>query len=106
MDQQTLQHVHQHLSRLLENGVARVGFILNNNGRLLAHVGSSLAFHPQARFPELGANEEGENVYLTGVHDHFIVGAVFHEDVVMEDVRDAIEALRPHLEHLLTPYAR
>ena len=106
MDQETLQHVHHHLSRLIESGVARVGFILNNNGRLLAHVGSSAAFHPQARFPEMTATEEGENVYLTGVHDHFIVGAVFHEHVVMEDVRDAIEELRPPLEHLLAPYAR
>ncbi len=106
MDQETLQQIHQYLSKLLESGVARVGFILNNNGRLLAHVGTSAAFHPQARFPELSVNEEGENVYLTGIHDHFIVGAVFHERVVMEDVRDALEELRPPLEHLLAPYAR
>lgn len=104
MDQETLRRVQQVLHGLIQSGVARVGFLLNQNGRLIAHVGQSAAFHPQARFAPLTEDESGENAYMTGVDDAFILGVVFADPVTMEAVRDAVEAARPQLRRVLQPY--
>jgi len=104
MDQETLRQVHNILHSIIRQGMGRVGFMLNQNGRLIAHVGSSPSFHPQARFSEMTEGEEGENVYMSGIEDRYIVGVVFGELVTMETVRDAVEAARPQLTQVLSPY--
>lgn len=104
MDQETLRRLQQVLHGLIHSGVARVGFLLNQNGRLIAHVGESPSFHPQARFEPLPDDDEGENVYMTGLDDTWIIGAVFCDPVTMETVRDAVEASRPQLRRVLQPY--
>jgi len=104
MDQETLRRVHHVLHTLINDGIARVAFLLNQNGRLVAHVGASLSFHPQARFPTMSEGEEGENVYMTGIEDRFVLGVVFAEAVTMETVRDLVEVARPQLVQTLQPY--
>ncbi len=104
MDQDTLRRIQQVLQSIIEDGFARVAFLLNHNGRLIAHVGQAHCFHPQARFAEPVEGEEGENVYLTGVEERFVLGAVFSEDVPMELIRERVESIRPTLETVLAPY--
>ncbi|MDX9723432.1 MAG: hypothetical protein RBU37_21975 [Myxococcota bacterium] len=104
MDQETLRRVHHVLHSLINDGIARVAFLLNQNGRLLAHVGASPAFHPQARFPEMTEAEQGESVFMTGLDDRFIVGLVFADSIAMERIRDLLEAARPQLFQALAPY--
>lgn len=106
MDQESLLRVQQVLHGLTQTGAARVGFLLNQNGRLVAYSGTSPAFHPQARFAELEDEDEGENVYMTGLGDAFIVGVVFVDPVTMETARDAVEASRPQLERVLAPWLK
>ena len=104
MDQESLRRVQQVLQGLTQTGAARVGFLLNQNGRLVAFSGTTPAFHPQARFAELPDEDEGENVYMTGIGETFIIGAVFVDPVTMETVREAVEASRPQLERVLAPW--
>ena len=107
MDQETLRRVQHVLQGLIQSGVARVGFLLNQNGRLVAHVGQTPTFHPQARFADLkDDDDDGENVYMTGLEDIYIIGVVFAEPITMEAVRDAVEAARPQLMRVLSPYLR
>jgi len=106
MDQDTLRRIQHVLNQLLQSGSARVGFLLNANGRLIAHVGSSPGFHPQARFTDPGNEDPGENVFMTGIDDAYIVGAVFSDPVTMEHVREAVSEVREPLSKLLAPYMR
>jgi hypothetical protein len=105
MDQETLRRVQGALQGLVGDQRLRVGFLLNQYGQLIAHAGAAPSFHPSGKFAEGRADEEGgENVYMTGIEDKFVVGAVFDEEVAIDTVREVIAPYYQQLCAALTPY--
>lgn len=106
MDQETLRRIQGTLQALIADHRLRVGFLLNQHGQLIAHAGSAPSFHPAGKFPEVRADESesGENVYMTGIEDRFVVGTVFNEEVSIDTVREAIAPYYQQLRTLLAPY--
>ena len=106
MDQETLRRSQQLLQSLISDQHFRVGFLLDQHGRLITHVGDAASFSPQGKFTEVvdGKKEGGENVYMIGVEERFVLGVVFDEGINIEKVREVVEPHRGQFKTLLAPY--
>jgi hypothetical protein len=105
MDQDTLRRVQGALHGLVADQRLRVSFLLNQYGQLVAHAGAAPSFQHNGKFAEVRADDEGgENVYMTGIDDKFVVGTVFNEEVSVDTVRELIAPYYQQLKTALAPY--
>ncbi|MCA9562613.1 MAG: hypothetical protein KC561_03945 [Myxococcales bacterium] len=73
-----------------------VAFLIDNDGRLLAHAGSSPAFDPNVGFDSRVADpsmtEPDTSLYLTSITDGVYLGVLFPAGVPIEQVRAEIKS--------------
>lgn len=106
MDQDTLRQSQQVLTSMITDRRLRVGFLLDQHGRLITHSGTAPSFHPQGQFPAEAPGDKagGENVYMTGIDEAFILGAIFDEESNIDSIREIVEPHRNRLKDILALY--